>query len=44
MLNFPAENDRATTLAKFKVISCQLPASLVGVSAEIRVLWWMNQE
>jgi hypothetical protein len=36
--------DRDTTSAKFKDISGQLPASLLDNSAEIRELWWMNQE
>jgi hypothetical protein len=38
MLKIPAEYDRDTSLAKFKYISCQLPALLLGVSAAIREL------
>jgi hypothetical protein len=30
--------------AKLKDISCQLPASLLDVSAAMREHWWMNQE
>jgi len=35
MLKIPAEYDRYTLSAKFKEISRQLPASLLGVSAGI---------
>jgi len=44
MLNIPAKYDRDTSSAKFNDISRQLPASLLGVSAATRELWWMNQE
>jgi hypothetical protein len=44
MLKIPAEYERDTLSAKFKDISRQLPALLLGFSTEIRELWWMNQE
>jgi hypothetical protein len=44
MLKIPAEYERDTTLAKFKDISRQLPASLLYISAAIKELWWMTQE
>jgi hypothetical protein len=45
MLKIPAEYDRDdTSSVKFKDISLQLPASLLGVSEAIREPWWMNQE
>jgi hypothetical protein len=44
MLKIPVEFDRTTSSAKFKNISLQIPASLPGVSAVTREIWWMNQE
>jgi hypothetical protein len=44
MLKTPVEYDRSTTSAKFKEISLQLLASLLGVSAATREVWWINQE
>jgi hypothetical protein len=44
MLKIPAEYERDTSSAKFKGISSQLRASLLGVCAETKELWWMNQE
>jgi hypothetical protein len=44
MLKIPAEYDRDNTSAKFKDSSRQLPASLLGVSAATRALWWTTQE
>jgi hypothetical protein len=36
--------NRDTSSAKFKDISHQLTASLLGVSSATSELWWMNQE
>jgi hypothetical protein len=44
MLKIPVEYERDTTSAKFKDISGQLLASLVGASTATRELWWINQE
>jgi hypothetical protein len=44
MLKNPVEYDRDTSSAKFKDISCQLPALLLDISAATRELWSMNQE
>jgi hypothetical protein len=33
-----------TTSRKFKDISLQLPASLLGISAVTTELWWMNHK
>jgi hypothetical protein len=44
MLKISAECDRDTASVKFKDISHELPALLLGVSAATRELWWMNQK
>jgi hypothetical protein len=44
MLKVPAEYDRDTLSAKLKDIYRQLTASLLGVNAANRQLWWINQE
>jgi len=44
MLNIPAEYDRDISQAKLKGISCQIPTSLLGVSAATRDLRWTNWE
>jgi hypothetical protein len=42
MLENIAYYGRDTTAAKFKDISCQLPALLLNISATTREHWWMN--
>jgi hypothetical protein len=44
MLKIIPEHNRDTTWAKSKDISRQLLASLLGISAATREVWWMNEE
>jgi hypothetical protein len=44
MLKILARYEKETPSAEFKDISRQLPTLLVGVSAESRQLWWLNQD
>jgi hypothetical protein len=44
MLKIPEEYDRDILSTKFKDISCQFSASLLGICAATRELWWINHE